>query len=192
MSAGSTSDLTVLLEAARGGDREAFDRVFRLVYAELRSLAAAALAGEREGHTLQPTALAHEAYLRLIKQHSGSWKDRAEFMGVAAKVMRRILVDHARARKAEKRGGGAARIPLDDTLLAFEERAIDLVALDEALEELGGLDERKTRIVELRFFMGMTMDEVSNLLGVPVRTVERDWAMARAWLRDRIDGGARA
>lgn len=191
-------ELTTLLRAAGKGDRPALNAAFAMVYAELRMLAAAALSRESPGHTLQPTAIANEAYIRLIRQNTADWQDRRQFFGVAAMVMRRILVDHARARFAEKRGGGrntdkeAGRArhapPFDDLVLEYQHRAIDLVALDEALDLLRTLDERKCSVVELRFFLGMTMEQVAEMLEVPLRTIERDWMVARAFLRTCIAG----
>jgi RNA polymerase sigma factor (TIGR02999 family) len=189
---GSPGDhISTFLEAAAGGNREAVEQLFPIVYDELRRLASSYLNRERAGHTLQTTALVHEAYLKLADQERAGWKTRAQFLGVAAQAMRRILVDHARTKKAAKRGGGAHGIPLDDAVALFQERAVDLVELDEAMERLRAMDEQKARIVELRFFGGLTSEEAAEVLGVSLRTVERDWAMARAWLRDQV-GGSRA
>lgn len=181
------SDVTVLLEAVTRGSTEASERLFPLVYDELRRLAQSMLAGERPGHTLQATALVHEAYMKLVGQRSVGWRGRADFMAVAAQAMRRILVDHARGRNREKRGGGAGRMSLDDAAAVYQERAMDLVALDEALTRLAAMDERKARLVELRFFGGMTMDEAAAMLEIPLRTAERDWTAARAWLRAALE-----
>jgi RNA polymerase sigma factor (TIGR02999 family) len=183
----ASARITVLLDAARRGSAEAFREVFPLVYRELRELARRCLDGEGQGHTLQPTALVHEAFLKLVKQDSAGCRTRAEFFGLAAQAMRRVLVDHARARKRDKRGGGASAEPLTDTVALFEVRALDLVALDEALARLELNDERKARLVELRFFAGLSADEAAEVLGVTTRTAERDWAMARAWLRKELD-----
>ena len=179
-------------EGARrpGGPDGAFP--LSVVYEQLRSLAEKCLRDERPGHTLQPTALVHEAYLKLSGQRSAGWKDRGEFLGVAAQAMRRILVDHARMRGREKRGGGQARVPLDEAIAIAGERALDLVALDESLGVLAGIDPQKARIVELRFFAGLTAQEAADALGISLRAVERDWTMARAWLRGRIERGDRA
>lgn len=162
------------------------DRLLPVVYDELRSLASMFLGHERANHTLQPTALVHEAYMRLIGQRSVGWKDRAQFFAAAATVMRRILVDHARAQKALKRGGGRAQTPLDEAVAVFEERAVDLVALDEALSRLAEMDERKARVVELRFFGGLTVAETAKVVDAPLRTVEREWTLAKAWLKAEL------
>jgi len=153
-------------------------------YGDLRRLAEELLRYERPDHTLQATALVHEAYLRLSKQRSPGWNGRADFLRVVVKLMRRILVDHARVRDAKKRSGDTQ--PIDPALLVFEERAIDTIALDEALDALGAFDARKRDVVELRFIGGLALREVSAVLGVPLRTVERDWTVARAWLRARL------
>ena len=183
----SPAQITQLLESVGKGNAQAVDDLFPLVYDELRKIAAAYLQRERRDHTLQTTALVHEAYLRLIGQKSAGWGNRIQFFGVAAKVMRRILVDRARTRHAVKRGGHANRIELDEAVASFEERAIDLVALDEALKRLAELDSRKSDVVEMRFFGGMTLPEIAELLRTPLRTIERDWTTARAWLRAEID-----
>lgn len=156
------------------------------VYDELRRLAAVYLRRERRGHTLQPTAIVHEAFLRLSRQQTVGWHDRAEFFRVAAQAMRRVLVDHARGAGATKRGGAAKRFALDDAVASFEQRAGDLVALDECLNKLAGVDPRKARVIELRFFAGLTVEETAEALCVPVRTIERDWTMAKAWLRAEL------
>lgn len=182
----SPAQITQLLESVGKGSTQAVDDLFPLVYDELRKIAAAYLQRERRDHTLQTTALVHEAYLRLIGQKSAGWGNRIQFFGVAAKVMRRILVDRARTRHAVKRGGNAHRIELDEAVASFEERAIDLVALDEALERLAELDPRKSDVVEMRFFGGMSLPEIAELLKTPLRTIERDWTTARAWLRAEI------
>lgn len=182
----SPGDVTQLLEAARSGNSEAVNQLLPLVYDELRRIAFDYLSRERSDHTLQPTALVHEAYLRLVNQRTAGWNDRAQFFGVAAKAMRRILVDRARMHKAAKRGGGAAKLELDEAVASFEERALDLVALDEALKKLAELDERKARVVELRFFGGLSAPEAAKVLDCPLRTIERDWTMAKAWLRAEI------
>lgn len=183
-----TDSFVRLLHAAGEGSAAAIDALLPKVYEELRSLASSYLNRERADHTLQPTALVHEAYLRLLGQRTVGWKDRAQFLSAAAIVMRRILVDHARRRNAAKRGGKVARTPLDDAVTGFEERAIDLVALDEALTALTEIDPRKGRIVELRFFAGLTAEEAARIIGVNVRTVEREWTVARAWLRSQLNG----
>lgn len=183
---GVKSDVTMLLDAATRGSAQASEKLFPLVYAELRRLAESILGGERPGHTLQATALVHEVYMKLVGQRTVGWRSRAEFFLIAAKAMRRILVDHARTRNREKRGGGAPVAPLDEATLLHEERAVDLVALDEALERLAALDARKARLVELRFFGGLSMERVAELTDLPLRTVERDWTTARAWLRAEL------
>lgn len=161
-----------------------------MVYSELRSIAARFLESERAGHTLQPTALVHEAYLRLMRERSPTWADRANFFAAAATVMRRVLIDHARKKKAAKRGGGQQRTPFDEMVEGFEERAIDLVQLDEALDRLRAMDERKAVLVELRFFAGLDMALIAELMGVSQRTVEREWTLTRAWLRGQLPSDA--
>ncbi|MCG8403718.1 MAG: ECF-type sigma factor [Phycisphaerales bacterium] len=156
------------------------------LYDELRRQAADFLQLERPDHTLQPTALVHEAYLRLLGQESAGWQNQEQFLMVTAKLMRRILVDHARARRCRKRGGGKEKTPLDQAVCSFEESALDLVALEEALTRLESIDARKSRVVELRFFCGLNMQDTSKMLKVPLRTVERDWTMAKAWLRGEL------
>jgi RNA polymerase sigma-70 factor, ECF subfamily len=185
---GNQGSVTRLLEAVSEGDRAASEKLFPVVYDELRRLAQAVLSGERRGHTLQATALVHEAYVKLMAQESAGWKSRAEFMGIAAQAMRRILVDHARARNREKRGGGGAPVALSEAMTLYEERAVDLSALDDALTRLAAFDARKARLVELRFFGGLSMEDAAALLGVPLRTLERDWTTARAWLRKELQG----
>ena len=170
-----------ILRAAHGGDADALDAVFPLVYDELKRLARAQLARERPEHTLQPTALVHEAYLRLVDQHSADWTDRAFFFGLAASMMRRILVNHARDRHAQKRGAGVPVL----TLSAADEQAgeeVDLLGLHDALDTLAALDPRQARVVELKFFAGLEIDEIAALLAVSPATVRRDWTMARMWL----------
>jgi len=182
----ATSDVTVLLDALARGEAVAADQLFPLVYGELRRLAQSALNGERANHTLQATALVNEAYVKLVGQNSSGWRSRTEFFSVAAQAMRRILVDHARTKKRDKRGGGTPAASLTDSMDLYEQRAIDLSALDDALTRLAKIDPRKARLVELRFFGGMSMDDAANLLDVPLRTAERDWTVARAWLREEI------
>jgi RNA polymerase sigma factor (TIGR02999 family) len=157
-----------------------------LVYDELRKLARRYLQRERPGHTLQSTALVHEAYLRMIDQHDVSWQGRAHFFGIAAQMMRRILVDHARGRDAAKRGAGACKLTLDEDLLAPAERDINLVALDQALDTLSKLDSQQGRIVELRFFAGLSIEETAEVLKISPATVKRDWAMAKAFLSRQL------
>jgi RNA polymerase sigma factor (TIGR02999 family) len=153
-----------------------------LVYRELRRLAHGCLGREHPGHTLQTTALVHEAYLRLVDQQAASWKNRAQFFAVAAQMMRRILVDYARARQYGKRGGGAEKVELDEALVVSSDRAAEVVALDEVLMSLAELDPRKSRVVELRVFGGLSVDETAEVLGVSPGTVMRDWTLAKAWL----------
>jgi RNA polymerase sigma factor (TIGR02999 family) len=177
------SDVTRLLGDIRSGNREALDVLLPLVYAEMRRIAAHALRGEREGHTLQPTALVHEAYLRMVGGDNVPWQNRAHFLGCAARVMRNVLVDHARAHRAGKRGGGNHRVTLTEALGLAESRDVDLVALDDALAALAEFDDQKSRIVEMRYFGGLSEEEVAEVLGVSERTVRRGWTMAKAWLR---------
>ena len=176
------ADLTALLLAWRAGDADAFDRVMTAVYIELRGIAHRQLRNERPDHTLGTTGLVHEAYLRLVDQTRVQWADRSHFFTVAAHAMRRILVDYARKLRAEKRGGAAGRVSLTDTMLVAEERADTLCALDEALNELGEISERLRRVVECRFFAGLTEQETADVLGVTARTVRRDWIKAKGWL----------
>jgi RNA polymerase sigma-70 factor (ECF subfamily) len=174
--------VTQILHEWSDGDADAPARLMPLVYNELRRQARNYLARERGSHTLQPTALVHEAYLRLVDQTRISWQNRAHFFGIAANMMRRILVDHARAHASEKRGGAAVRLSLEDVQIPLEQRASDLIALDEALEKLVKFDERKAKIVEMRFFGGLNDEEIAEVLGVSTRTVLRDWKTARLWL----------
>jgi RNA polymerase sigma-70 factor (ECF subfamily) len=168
------------------GDRAALDRLMPLVYDELRRLARSYLRRERPDHTLQATALVHEAYMRLIDQHSVSWQNRAHFFGIASQMMRRILVNHALARATAKRGGHAEKLALDEAIVVDGERQIDLVVLDDALKELEAADARQCRIVELRFFGGLSIEETAELLKLSPATVKREWNTAKLWLRRRI------
>jgi len=179
---------TQLLLAWSAGNHEALDQMLPLVYEELHRLASNYLRDERVDHTLQPTALVHEAYLRLINQRSVDWRNRAQFLGVAASMMRRILVNHARDRAAAKRDGNRERISLSLVEVPSGGPDLDLVALDDALQRLTALDARKARVVELRFFGGLTMDEVAEEMGVSLATVEREWSFARAWLYQELEG----
>ena len=181
-----SQQITALLSAWRGGNSNAQDRLFRLVYKDLHRIASRYMAGERQGHTLQATALVNEAYIRLIDIERVHWKDRAHFFAVAARVMRRILVDSARARRYQKRGGGAATVSLDEALIVTRQYGGDLVALDDALSALAVLDERKSQVVELRFFGGLSVEEAAEVLGVSSDTVQRDWKMAKVWLLREI------
>ena len=177
--------VTRLLQAWSEGDLAARDQLVPLVYDELRRRAAAYLRRERPGHTLQPTALVHEAYSRLASQHE-PFQNRAQFFAMASQMMRRVLVDHARAHYARKRASGGLRVELTEGLAVAEPREVDLIALDRALEELAALDERQARLVELRFFGGLTADEAALALSVSLATANRDWALARAWLFRRL------
>lgn len=164
------------------GDQAAFDQLLPIVHGELHRIARRCMAGERVGHSLQATALVNEAYLRLVDAQRVQWKDRAHFLAMAARLMRRVLVDVARAKHYQKRGGGAVRVTFDEFALAPVERAHDLIALDAALEELAAIDARKSRIIELRFFGGLSVEETAVALKVSVDTVMRDWKFAKAWL----------
>jgi len=188
MTPSEPNEITQLLVASRAGDAEALNRLLPLVYDELRRLAGHYLRRERSDHTLQPTALVHEAYLRLIDQNV-SWQNRAHFFGVAAQMMRRILVDYARGRLAAKRGSGGVKVSLDDALNLSDERAGDFVALDDALERLAEFDPQKSRIVELRFFGGLSVEEAAEVLGIGTATVTRQWKMAKAWLYQQVSQG---
>ena len=187
MSASVTHEVTrLLVEWAKGNDR-AIDELTPLVYGELRQLAAAYLRRERPGHTLQPTALVHEAYLRLVDQSTPSWQNRSHFYGVAARLMRQILVDHARRRQAGKRGG--LKVPLEQVVSFQQDRSRDLVALDSCLSTLEKIDARKSKAVELRYFGGLSMEETAQVMQMSVDTVRRDLRMAEAWLRDAMQTG---
>ncbi len=185
----SPKNVTKLLTEWSNGDQRALGALIPLVYGELRQLANGYLKQENQGHTLSSTALVHEAYLRLVKQKV-TWQNRAHFFGVAAQMMRRILVDHARNHHYAKRGGGALTLSLDEAVAPRKQREIDLVALDDALDSLAKLDERQSRMVELRFFGGLSIEETSVVLGVSTPTVKRDWATARAWLYREISRGS--
>jgi len=174
-----------LLAAARGQPGSA-DELFALVYGELRQLAASALGGERAGHTLQPTALVHEAWMRLAGTDPSAWQGRAHFFGAAARSMRQILVEHARGRERLKRGGGWRRVEIEASVAPTEEKDFDVLALDRALERLAALSERQGRIVELRFFSGLSVEAVAELMDLSPRTVEREWRFARAWLAQAL------
>jgi RNA polymerase sigma factor (TIGR02999 family) len=185
----TTQDVTALLRAWSNGDPEAGERLLPIVYGDLRRKAARLLRGERRDHTLDPTALVHETYLRLVEQRGADWRCRAQFFGVAAQAMRRILVDHARRHGARKRGGSWDRITLDETRRAWPgERDVDVLALEDALGELAALDSDKVRLVELRFFAGLSLEETAEVLGVSPSTVSREWRLARAWLLRRLRG----
>jgi RNA polymerase sigma factor (TIGR02999 family) len=188
----SPHDVTALLLSWSAGDRDAPARLMPLVYDELRRLARGYLRRERADHTLQPTALVNEAYLRVVDQTRVSWENRAQFFGLAARLMRNILIDHARERAAQKRGGDGSqstpRLSLDETRVPIEERAAELVALDEALQSLAKFDERKSQIVEMRFFGGLSVEETAAALGVSDKTVMRDWRIAKMWLHRELSG----
>jgi RNA polymerase sigma-70 factor (ECF subfamily) len=188
---GRATDVTSLLDAWSRGDASALDQLLPIVYADLRKVAARRLRAERRGHTLSATALVHEAYLRLLGQHPSRLESRAHFFAVASELMRRILVDHARKRAAAKRGGGGTRLALEETVLVGGAPDLDLVAVDDALSELGRLDTRQARIVELRFFGGLSVEEAAAVLGISRATVERDWGLARAWLYRELGRGPR-
>jgi len=175
-------DVTALLDEWNRGHRDALDRLLPLVYRELRGIAARQLQRERNGHTLQPTALLHEAYLRLVDQRSVDWHDRAHFFGIAAQVMRRILVDHARRQATRKRGDNMQRVPLEDVIDRSAATEIPVLGLDQALSRLERVDRGLARIVELRAFGGLTIDEAAHVLKVSPSTVKRDWRTAKAWL----------
>ena len=180
-----SSEVTQLLLAYNGGDQAALERLFPLVYDELRKLAGRYLRKEREDHTLQATALVHEAYLRLVDQNV-SWQNRAHFFGVAAQMMRRILVDHARHNLAAKRGSGGIKISIDESIDLSDERASDLLALDEALDALNAFDPEKRRMVELRYFGGLSVEDTAKILNISVATYVREWRKAKAFLYNQI------
>ncbi len=185
-----TAEVTKLLTALQAGDRQAASQLLPLVYDELRRLATHRMSSERASHTLQPTALVHEAYLRLVgPQNAPSWDGRAPFFAAAAEAMRRILIDNARRRRREKRGGARLQMELhDEHSIAEETQAEDLISLDEALTQLEKEDMQLAKLVELRYFVGMTIDETAQVLGVSPRTIKRNWAYARAWLKRYMDG----
>ena len=179
-------EVTRALRAVRSGDSDAWNRLVPLVYRELRELAASYLRRERPNHTLQSTALVHEAYLRLVGQKELRFESRAQFLAICANIMREILVEYARGRGRVKRGGLFKRVPMERVALLFEERALDIIALDETLKRLESVDRRKSQVVVLRFFGGLTAAEIASRLGISNATVERDWTFARAWLRREI------
>jgi RNA polymerase sigma factor (TIGR02999 family) len=185
----SPPQVTQLLKAWGNGDEAARDELMTLVYEELHRLAHQHLKRERPGHTLQTSALVNEAFVKLIDQKDVRWQNRGHFFAIAAQLMRRILVDHARIRRAAKRGGSASPVSLDDALVISNERSAEVVALDEALTALATVDERKSQIVELRFFGGLSIEETAEVLAVSPGTVMRDWTLAKAWLRREMTGG---
>lgn len=175
-------ELTRTLSACSDGDPQAFDRLIPLVYSDLRAIAHRRLRSEQTGHTLDTTAVVHEAYLQLVNQATATWEDRAHFFAVASRIIRHVLIDYARRRGAAKRGGSRLQVPLREDMAGQKPRTVDLIALDEALSELAEHDERMARVVECRFFGGMTMTETASAVGVSLRSVERDWTRARAYL----------
>jgi RNA polymerase sigma factor (TIGR02999 family) len=179
-------EITRLLADWSNGDRQALEKLTPLVYDELRRLAARYLRQERVGHTLQSTALVHEAYLKLVGQNNVRWQNRAHFFGIAAQMIRRILVDYARARKADKRGSGAEKLSLDEAIALPGGQDLDLVALDDALEGLAKIDQRQSRLVELRFFAGLTIEETAEVMQMSLATAKRDWVSAKAWLSREV------
>ena len=185
---GSRAHVTELLLAWGSGDRVALDELVPLIHEELRRLARHQMRGERDNHTLQTTALVNEVFLRLVDLRRIRWQDRAHFLALSARLMRRILVDHARSRSYQKRGAGVANVTLDESLIASPERGIDLVALDDALEDLARVDARKSQVVELRFFGGLSVEETAEALKVSSETVTRDWRLAKVWLLREISG----
>ncbi len=187
MSKHPTEEITQLLLAWGKGDEEAFDRLMPLVYDEMRKIARRYMSRQRPDHTLQTTALVNEAYLRLIDSSKVQWQNRAHFYAISAQLMRRILVDFARARTNQKRGGGAQKVVLDEALTLTSEPGADLIALDDALNELAKLDRRQSQIVELRYFGGLSEDETAEILDISARTVRRDWSLARAWLYRQLN-----
>ena len=183
--------VTELLQGWRAGDREALDALLPLIYDELHRLAHHHLRNERSDHTLRSTALVHEAYFRLVGQDFPQWQSRSHFFAVAAQLMRQILVDYARRRGASKRGSGVCMLTLDDAVALPQRKDLDIVALDDALNTLSEIDPRQSRVVELRFFAGLSLEETSEVMGIATATVQRDWTAARAWLHREISGRPR-
>jgi len=186
MSDSYSSEVTRLLADLSGGNRAVVDQLLPLVYDELRQLAGGRLRGERPGHTLQATALVHEAYMRLVDQRGVTWQNRAHFFGIAAQLMRRILIDYARGRQTDKRGGAFQRASLDEALIVSEDRGAELLALDTALLALAEVDPQQAKVVELRFFGGLSVEESAEVIGISPATVKRDWSMAKAWLHREL------
>jgi RNA polymerase sigma factor (TIGR02999 family) len=182
----SREDLTGLLNDWSNGDQDALNRLMPLVYEELHRLASRYLRHERVGHTLQTTALVHEAYLKLVDQKKANWQSRIQFFAAAAKVMRHVLVDYARSRQAAKRGGAYCRLSLDEATVSSQEKDADLLSLNEALNHLSEIDPQQSRVVELRVFGGLTVEDTAQALGISPRTVKREWSMAKAWLHQQI------
>ena len=187
-----SEQITELLVRWRGGDQVALDALVPLVYSELRQIAQHYLQRERSDHTLQSTALVHEAYVRLLGNKVPQWQDRAHFFGVAARVMRQILVEYARSHQAAKRGGGAYKVTLEEGLQAPQPVDVDVIMLDDALKQLASLDPQQSHIVELRFFAGLSIEDTSEVLGISPSTVSREWTSARAWLHREISRGSSA
>ena len=181
-----STEVTALLVRLSRGDKSVIERLMPLVYEELHRRASRYMRGERADHTLQPTALVHETYLKLVEQREPNFKNRAHFFAVAARLMRRILIDHARSRLSSKRGGGQMPIPIEDSLHLRTDTPIGLLAVDDALRRLATFDSRQEQIVEMRFFGGLRVEEIAEVLGISTRTVEREWTMARAWLYDQL------
>ena len=182
----SANEITKLLHGWQGGDRAALDALVPVVYKELRRLAHYELRKERPDHTLQSAALVHEAYFRLVGQDLPQWESRTHFFAIAAQLMRQILVDYARRRRASKRGSGACILTLDDAMILPQRKDVDVVAIDDALHALAEVDPRQSRVVELRFFAGLSLEEISEVMGIATATVQRDWTAARAWLHREI------
>lgn len=183
----SDPQITSILRAISRGEEGADEQLYSIVYDDLKRIAARRMSQERDGHTLQPTALIHEAYPRLLGDQSANWRDRRHFLGAAAEAMRRVLVDHARRRAREKRGGGGQRVDFPTSLSADGEQVDDLIRLSEALELLEAQDKARAEVVKLKFFVGMTHAEIAEALDTPLRTIERQWAFARAWLQTELD-----
>jgi len=179
-------EVTVLLAKLTKGNQEAAGKLIPLVYSEMRRLAGAYMRRERSDHTLQPTALVNEAYLKLVEQRGVDWQSRSHFFGIAAQVMRRILVDHARGHMRDKRGGGQKPVPIDEAMVFAPEQSEEILKLNEALDRLTKLDERQGKIVELRFFGGLTVEQTAEMMGISPKTVKRDWSMAKAWLHGEM------
>jgi RNA polymerase sigma-70 factor, ECF subfamily len=179
---GENPDVTLLLSALTRGDDGAASKLIPVVYDELRRLAGSYMRRERADHTLQATALVHEAYLKLVEQRSVNWQSRAHFFGVAAQLMRRILIDHARGHSRQKRGGDDQKVSLDEALIFSEQQADELLAVDDSLNQLAKIDPRQAKVVEMRFFGGLSIEEAAEVLGVSPKTVKRDWSVAKAWL----------
>ena len=187
---GSSSQVTELLVRWRGGDRQALDSLLPLVYDELRRIARHYLQGERPGHTLQSTALVNEAYVRMVAQDFPQWQNRAHFFAVAAQLMRQILVDHARSHRASTRGGDVYKVSLDEAGDQPQAADVDIVALDDALKNLAEMDPQQSKVVELKFFAGLSIEDTAEVLGISASTVKRDWITARAWLFRELDRGS--